>query len=153
MFQGMQARLTFVAAAVFGAGVLGMLAQAPVPSQDWTNYVRIGAYGLGRDDPDQIVGCARKAMCSDRGRQRHPGRYESFLHPEEKLQVIRAMAEKAHQAGTTPSFTSPHRMHYRTRRPDPRTLAKDHPDWLQRKITGEPAIFWRRHRLLDQAGR
>jgi hypothetical protein len=21
------------------------------------------------------------------------------------------------------------------------TLAKDHPDWLQRKITGEPAIF------------
>ena len=23
----------------------------------------------------------------------------------------------------------------------PHTLAKDHPDWLQRKITGEPAVF------------
>jgi len=31
---------------------------------NWTNYVAHRAYGLGRDDPDQIVGCAGKAMCS-----------------------------------------------------------------------------------------
>ena len=24
---------------------------------------------------------------------------------------------------------------------NPHTLAKDHPDWLQRKLSGEPAIF------------
>jgi len=32
-------------------------------------------------------------------------------------------------------------MHYAHADQTPRTLAKDHPDWLQRKITGEPAIF------------
>ena len=71
-----------------------------------------------------------------------PGRYESFLDPTQKLDAIRAVAKKAHAAGnyafvyiagteciTANADSSAH------------TLAKDHPDWLQRKITGEPAIF------------
>jgi hypothetical protein len=143
MFQGMKARLTFFAAAVFGAGALGMLAQAPVPGQDWTNYVRIGAYGLGRDDPHQIVRSARESnVFGIEVDNDIPGRYESFLHPEEKLQVIRAMAEKAHQAGNH-AFVYIAGTECITAHADqiPRTLAKDHPDWLQRKITGEPAIF------------
>ena len=70
------------------------------------------------------------------------GRYESFLDPEAKLADIRALAAEAHKAGnrafvyiagteciTANADTTPH------------TLAKDHPDWLQRKRTGEPAVF------------
>jgi hypothetical protein len=58
------------------------------------------------------------------------------------LEAIRAVTEKAHAVGnhayvyiagteciTANSDNTPH------------TLAKDHPDWLQRKSTGEPAIF------------
>ena len=43
-------------------------------------------------------------------------------------------------------------MHHRQRRQSPHTLAKDHPDWLQRKITGEPAIFGGGSRFLDPKG-
>jgi hypothetical protein len=111
--------------------------------QNWTNYVRIGAYGLNRADASSIV---RRAQQSDvfgiEVDNDIPGRYESFLDPTQKLDAIRAVAKKAHAAGnyafvyiagteciTANADSSAH------------TLAKDHPDWLQRKITGEPAIF------------
>ena len=111
--------------------------------QNWTHYVRIGAYGLHADQAEQIV---RNAQESDvfgiEVDNDIPGRYESFVNPQEKLSAIRAVAEKAHQRGnrafvyiagteciTANGDTTPH------------TLAKEHPDWLQRKITGEPAIF------------
>jgi len=111
--------------------------------QNWTNYVRIGAYGLNRADASSIV---RRAQESDvfgiEVDNDIPGRYESFLDPTQKLDAIRAVAKKAHAAGnyafvyiagteciTANADSSAH------------TLAKDHPDWLQRKITGEPAIF------------
>jgi hypothetical protein len=71
-----------------------------------------------------------------------PGRYESFLDPTEKLLAIKAMADSAHAinnyafvyiAGleiiTSNSDTARH------------TFFKDHPDWVQRNIKGEPAIF------------
>ena len=71
-----------------------------------------------------------------------PGRYESFVNPEEKLQAIRAVAEKAHQAGNH-AFVYIAGTECITANADqtPHTMAKEHPDWLQRKITGEPAIF------------
>ena len=111
--------------------------------QNWTNYVRIGAYGLNRADASSIV---QRAQQSDvfgiEVDNDIPGRYESFLDPTQKLDAIRAVAKKAHAAGnyafvyiagteciTANADSSAH------------TLAKDHPDWLQRKITGEPAIF------------
>ena len=34
-----------------------------VTGQDWTNYVRIGAYGLKGNDADKIVADAQKAAC------------------------------------------------------------------------------------------
>ncbi len=34
---------------------LGLLAAPGSPEQDWTNYVRIGAYGLRGGDAQQIV--------------------------------------------------------------------------------------------------
>ena len=71
-----------------------------------------------------------------------PGRYESFLHPEEKLKAIHEVAEAAHQAGNY-AFVYIAGTECITAHGDQvaHTLAKDHPDWLQRKITGEPAIF------------
>jgi hypothetical protein len=71
-----------------------------------------------------------------------PGRYESFLNPEEKLKAIREVAEAAHQAGNY-AFVYVAGTECITAHGDQvaHTLAKDHPDWLQRKITGEPAIF------------
>ncbi len=113
------------------------------PEQNWTNYVRIGAYGLNGAGASDI---AKRAQQSDvfgiEVDNDIPGRYESFLDPRQKLEAIRAVAKRAHDAGnyafvyiagteciTANAANSAH------------TLAKDHPDWLQRKITGEPAIF------------
>ena len=121
-----------------------MSAAAPdSPDQNWTHFVRIAAYGLQANNADQIVRNARDSnVFGIEVDNDIPGRYESLLHPEEKLAAIRAVVERAHQAGnrafvyiagleciTANAAQSPH------------SVAKDHPEWLQRKITGEPAIF------------
>jgi hypothetical protein len=112
-------------------------------NQNWTNYVRIGAYGLKGGDALEIV---RKAQASNvfgiEVDNDIEGRYESFLHPEEKLKAIREVAEAAHKVGNH-AFVYIAGTECITAHGDKvaRTLAKDHPDWLQRKITGEPAIF------------
>jgi hypothetical protein len=109
----------------------------------WTHYVRIGAYGLRGDNAEQIVqNATRDGVFGIEVDNDIEGRYESFLNPEAKLKAIRAVAEKAHAAGnyafvyvagteciTANAASTAH------------SMAKDHPDWLQRKITGEPAIF------------
>ena len=111
--------------------------------QDWTNYVRIGAYSLKGGDANEIV---QRAQASDvfgiEVDNDIPGRYESFVHPEEKLKAIRAVAEAAHKVGNH-AFVYIAGTECITAHGDKvaHTLAKDHPDWLQRKITGEPAIF------------
>jgi hypothetical protein len=111
--------------------------------RQWMHEVRIGAYGLTQQNADEVV---RRAQESDvygiEVDNDVPGRYESFLNPESKLQAIRQIAVRAHQEGnrafvyvagfeciTANASTSPH------------TMAKDHPGWLQRKRTDEPAIF------------
>jgi hypothetical protein len=113
------------------------------PSQDWTHYVRIAGNSLRLDNVDQIVRAATDSnVFGIEVDNDIPGRYESFLDPTEKLKAIHAAAEKAHAAGnyafvyiagteciTAKAADSPH------------SMAKDHPDWLQRKITGEPALF------------
>jgi hypothetical protein len=113
------------------------------PEQDWTNYVRIGAYGLRSDNAEAIV---RRAQQDDvfgiEVDNDIEGRYESFLNPEEKLKAIHAVAGQAHAVGNkafvyiagTECITA-HAAQ------NPHTLFKDHPDWVQRKITGEPAVF------------
>ncbi len=111
--------------------------------QNWTNYVRIGAYGLQVDNADKIVRDAQDSnVFGTEVDNDIPGRYESFLNPEEKLKAIRAVAEKAHAAGNR-AFVYIAGTECITANVDKtaHTLAKDHPDWLQRKITGEPAVF------------
>ena len=109
----------------------------------WTHYVRIGAYGLRSDNAKQIVWNAqRDGVFGIEVDNDIEGRYESFLDPTAKLKAIQAVAQEAHAAKnyafvyvagteciTANAANTPH------------SMAKDHPDWLQRKITGEPAIF------------
>lgn len=111
--------------------------------QDWMHYVRIAGNSLRADNADQIVRSATDTnVFGIEVDNDIPGRYESFLDPTEKLKAIHAVAEKAHAVGnyafvyiagteciTAHAGAAAH------------SMAKDHPDWLQRKITGEPALF------------
>src|SRR5919108_3583779 len=82
--------------------MLGLcLVAAPAPrEQDWSNYVRIGAYGLKGGDAVQIVQRAQESgVFGIEVDNDIPGRFESFIHPEEKLAAIRAVAQEAHRVG------------------------------------------------------
>ncbi len=144
----MRARLALFAALFLSASCLPQLAQnasavKQSTNQDWTNYVRIGAYGLKGGDALQIVQKAQESgVFGIEVDNDIPGRYESFLHPEEKLKAIHDLADAAHHAGNY-AFVYIAGTECITAHGDQtaHTLAKDHPEWLQRKITGEPAIF------------
>ena len=112
------------------------------PARSWLRQVRIAAYPLTIDNAEEIV---RQAEASGvygiEVDNDIPGRYESLKDPKEKLEAIRRVAAAAHRhhnkafvyvAGTECISLNAGGQH---------TLAKDHPDWLQRKVTGEPAIF------------
>ncbi len=120
----------------------GQTVEKPV-AQDWTHYVRIGAYGLSSNNAEAIV---RQAQASHvfglEVDNDIPGRYESFLDPTAKLRAIRAVAERAHQAGNR-AFVYIAGTECITAHADEaaHSVVKDHPEWLQRKITGEPAVF------------
>jgi hypothetical protein len=112
-------------------------------AQDWTRYLRTAGHSLKLANVGTIVQSATETnVFGIEVDNDIPGRYESFLDPTEKLNALRAMALKAHEAGNfafvyiagTECITgdAASRKH---------SLAKDHPDWLQRKITGEPALF------------
>ena len=119
------------------------LIAADSAQQDWTHYVRIGAYSLRSDNADKIVAdAAENHVFGIEVDNDIEGRYESFVDPQEKLRAIHAVAEKAHQAGNH-AFVYVAGTECITAHADstPHTLAKEHPDWLQRKITGEPAMF------------
>jgi hypothetical protein len=124
--------------------LFGQAAPSSFPAgQDWTNYVRIGAYGLRGGDAAEIV---RKAQASDvfgiEVDNDIEGRYESFVHPEGKLKAIHAVADEAHKAGNY-AFVYIAGTECITAHADqtPHTLWKEHPDWVQRDINGKPAIF------------
>ena len=122
--------------------MLGAPASYPA-GQNWTNYVRIGAYGLQPNNTDKIVADAEAShVFGIEVDNDIEGRYESFVNPEEKLKAIHDVAEKAHRVGNY-AFVYIAGTECITANADatPHTLAKEHPDWLQRKITGEPAIF------------
>ena len=121
-------------------GTAPLFAQQP---QDWTNYVRIGAYSLSPRSAPEI---ARKAEADGvfgiEVDNDIPGRYESFLDPAEKLAAIKTVADGAHKLGNK-AFVYIAGTECITAHADKaaHSVVKDHPDWLQRKITGEPAVF------------
>src|SRR6202453_1388752 len=135
-------RASIVAMALVSLSVF-LMGQDIAHDQNWTNYVRIGAWGLAHNDAEKIVREADEShVFGIEVDNDIPGRYESFLHPEEKLAAIRAVAEHAHKVGND-AFVYIAGLECITANADqvPHSVAKDHPDWLQRKITGEPAIF------------
>ena len=138
-----RSRAPLISASLLLLGAALTLSQGLPAGQNWTNYVRIGAYSLQRLDAGKIVeqATANKVFGIEVDND-IPGRYESFLDPTEKLKAIRAVAEKAHAAGNY-AFVYIAGTECITAHGDqtPHTLAKDHPDWLQRKLTGEPASF------------
>jgi Glycosyl hydrolase-like 10 len=119
--------------------------QAGTPSKPlpWTHYARISGNSLRLDRVDQI---AQEAMDTHvfgiETDNDIEGRYESFLDPTEKLKAIKAVAEKAHAAGNY-AFVYIAGLECITANAAnvKHSLYKDHPDWVQRKITGEPALF------------
>jgi len=123
---------------------VALLAAAPDnPAQNWTHFVRIGAYGLKGGDAAKIVQNATDSgVFGIEVDNDIPGRYESFVDPTAKLKAIHDVAEAAHKAGNY-AFVYIAGTECITANADktPQTMAKQHPDWLQRKITGEPAIF------------
>ena len=136
----MKSILTSMACVVFG---LGAAPAAKAPQQSWAHFARIAAYSLGNNNNASIAeSAARDHVLGIEVDNDIPGRYESFLDPTQKLEDIRAMADAAHRAGNhafvyiagTECITAhaDHAAH---------SVVKDHPDWLQRKITGEPATF------------
>ena len=139
----MRQRIWFAISLLVLFAALGLKAAPDAEKQDWANYVRIGAYGLKGGDALQIVRRAQESgVFGIEVDNDIEGRYESFLHPEEKLKAIREVAEAAHHAGNY-AFVYIAGTECITAHGDQvaHTLAKDHPDWLQRKVTGEPAIF------------
>jgi hypothetical protein len=113
--------LTFISLALFALAAPASSdhdqTDRSVTGQDWTNYVRIGAYGLSRNSADQIVRNAQESgVFGIEVDNDIPGRYESFVDPEEKLRAIRAVAEKAHSS-TLPerNASRPTRIRRRTR--------------------------------------
>ena len=112
----------------------------PLP---WINYVRISGNSLRLDRVDEIIREATESHVfgieTDNDIE---GRYESFLDPAEKLKAIKAVAEKAHAAGNyTFVYVAGLECITANAADVKHSLYKDHPDWVQRKITGEPALF------------
>jgi hypothetical protein len=107
------------------------------------NYVRISGNSLRLDRVDEIIREARETHVfgieTDNDIE---GRYESFLDPAEKLKAIKAVAEKAHAAGNyTFVYVAGLECITANAANVKHSLYKDHPDWVQRNIKGEPALF------------
>jgi len=135
----MSARLCLV----LSIGFLVCTLPASGQEQNWSHFVRIGAYGLRADNAEAIVRDATSShVFGIEVDNDIPGRYESYLNPAEKLQAIRAVADAAHKAKNY-AFVYIAGTECITAHADkvPHSVVKDHPDWLQRKITGEPAVF------------
>ncbi|MGA8532306.1 MAG: hypothetical protein WB622_21450 [Acidobacteriaceae bacterium] len=132
-----------------GIVVLGMACSAVAsaqsfdgPARAWMRKVRIAAYPLTPANAQQIVQQATASgVYGIEVDNDIEGRYESFLDPTQKLQAIRLVAQAAHKAGNKAFVYIAGTECISLNADGPHTLAKEHPDWLQRKITGQPAIF------------
>ncbi len=112
-------------------------------SQDWTHYVRTSGHGCDIDQLHAIMNDARQTyLFGIEVDNDITGRYSSLLVPDLKLKAIKAMADSAHAAKNyafvyaagleciTDSMT-----------PQSRSFLRDHPDWAQKNIKGDPALF------------
>lgn len=111
--------------------------------QNWTHYVRTAGHGLSLDRIDDIIKSVQETNVFGIETDNDiPGRYESFLDPENKLKAIEAIAKAAHEINNY-AYVYIAGLECITANADKteHTLFKDHPDWIQRKISGKPAVF------------
>ncbi len=135
-------RITLAGLGLLIFTLLGTLKGSTI-AQNWTHFVRIAGHGLNLERVDDIVESAAETHVFGIETDNDiTGRYESFLDPSEKLKAIRALAEKAHAEGNR-AFVYIAGLECITANADKqkRTFFKDHPDWVQRKINGQPAVF------------
>jgi hypothetical protein len=111
--------------------------------QNWTHFVRTAGHGLSVAIVPEIIKDAQETnLFGIETDNDIPGRYESFLDPAEKLQAIKAMADAAHAIGNYAYvYIAGLECITANANKTEHTFFKDHPDWVQRKITGEPAVF------------
>jgi hypothetical protein len=115
----------------------------PVTDLDWSHYVRIAGHGLSKQSVAAIIADAQKShIFGIEVDNDPPGRYESFLDPRAKLEAIRQAANAAHAIGNK-AFVYIAGLECITANADASTHSffKDHPDWVQRKRDGKPAVF------------
>jgi len=117
--------------------------QKDIEPQDWANYVRIAGHGLNKGNIDATIRDAQETyLFGIEVDNDIPGRYNSFLDPEEKLDDIRLLAARAH-AINNHAFVYIAGLECITANADKteHTFFKDHPDWVQRDINNRPAMF------------
>lgn len=110
---------------------------------DWTNKVRISGNPLEIDKINSIIKKASDSYVFGIEVDNDiTGRYESFVNPEDKLEAIRKVTEEAHKINNK-TFVYIAGLECITSDADKKehTFIKDHPDWVQRDISGKPAIF------------
>ncbi len=115
---------------------------AQQPDRTWLNKVRIGAYSLRPDNAEEIVKQAQASgVYGIEVDNDIPGRYESLQNPAEKLEAIRRVAVAAHKVHNKAFVYIAGFECISAHADSPHTLAKEHPQWLQRKLSGQPAVF------------
>lgn len=145
--------IALVAALGFAGAAVALAQQFDGPGREWMRKVRIAAYPLTPTNAEEIV---RQAQASGvygiEVDNDIPGRYESLLDPAEKLEAIQRVATAAHQVGNK-AYVYVAGLECISKDADgPHTLAKEHPEWLQRKIGGEPAMFGAKSAFWIQPG-
>lgn len=111
--------------------------------QNWTHYVRTAGHGVSLERIEEIIQSATEShVFGIEIDNSLTGYYESFLDPTEKLKAIQALAERAHEVGNY-AYVYTEGLETITSNADQKehTFFKDHPDWVQRDITGRPAVF------------
>lgn len=109
----------------------------------WEHRVRIAGHPLSMECIDSIIHKAGEThVFGIEVDNDITGRYESFLDPAKKLAEIEAVAKRAHQEGNR-TFVYIAGLECITSNADEKqhTFFKDHPDWVQRDMSGRPAIF------------
>jgi len=108
----------------------------------WLQKVRIAAYPLTSKNAEQIVQQAQASgVYGIEVDNDIPGRYESLWNPSEKLEAIRLVAAAAHRVNNKAFVYIAGFECISAHADSPHTLAKEHPQWLQRKLSGQPAVF------------
>ena len=116
-------------------------------TQNWTHYTRMAGHGVNKDNIENIINSAKETnVFGIEIDNSLTGYYSSFLNPDEKLEAIQLAAEAAHQVDNY-SFVYTEGLETITTEADSKehTFFKDHPDWVQRNINGDPAVFGSEH--------